>query len=298
MEADIPPGSYNFKVDVEDRVRTEKATGTVTVNIYNLPQVAFDNQAAIRISMDANGYEDSSVFLSDHEGSGSPKDKFVTLLKRKITGDMHLQNEPVVDVFSIKPSLYDMTVDVRFTVMSGNTYLSKTTVEGIIATYLSEFETAVSAPIKAVSIDMCQVTRCDNGCNTVHRADFVSFLEFFNNFNKSWLSFYFKQVQKHVLLTPIIGRCCCSCQSDCSCRSQCHFVRRLRLSSSDGGQCLLFRLLLQWRNLPRAQSWSRLWMPQKFAWIPLSRHNSLIYRCWRFCVVQDNACLHQVECLV
>jgi hypothetical protein len=160
MEPDTPPGTYTFSTKVRDNARNENAVGTVTVNVYNLPQVAFDNQAAIRISMDSNGYEDSSVFLSDRDGSGSPKDNFVSTLKKKITQDMNLVNDPVIDVFSIKLSLYDMTIDVRFTVMSGNTYLSKTTVEGIIAAYLTEFETAVNGQIKAVSIDMCQVTRC------------------------------------------------------------------------------------------------------------------------------------------
>lgn len=173
MEADTPPGTYNFDVGVVDRVRNEQATGSVTVNVYSLPQVAFDNQAAIRISMDTPEYEDPAGFLMDRNGR-SPKDKFVELLKEKISADMGLHTEPVIDVFSVKPSTYEPTVDVRFTVLHGNTYLSRTSIEGIIAAYLPEFENAVGGYIKAVSIDMCQQTTCDSGCRTVHRADFVS----------------------------------------------------------------------------------------------------------------------------
>ncbi|KAI6218118.1 CBR-HMR-1 protein [Aphelenchoides besseyi] len=172
MEADTPPGTYNFAVDVVDNARNEKATGTVTVNVFSFPQVAFDNQAAIRISMDSAGYEDPSTFLRDVNGRSSPKDAFESLLKEKLSSDMGIRNDPSVDVFSIKPSLYDGTFDVRFTVLHGNTYLSKTSVEGIIAAYLNEFEKAIGGYIKAVGIDMCQITRCDNGCNTVHKADY------------------------------------------------------------------------------------------------------------------------------
>lgn len=174
MEAETPPGTYTLEADVHDNARNENAVGHVTINVYSLPQVAFDNQAAIRISMDTNEYDDPSTFLISKDGKGSPKDEFVALLKHKITSDMVLQNDPIIDVFSIKPSMYDMTIDVRFTVMHGNTYLSKTTVEGIIYYYLDAFEDVIKGRIKAVGIDMCQVTRCDNGCRTVHRADFVS----------------------------------------------------------------------------------------------------------------------------
>lgn len=155
-------------------MRHEKAVGKVTVNVYNLPQVAFDNQAAIRISMDTVEYEDPSAFLYQRNGGESPKDAFVSMLKTKISENMNLRNEPIIDVFSIKTSPYDMTVDVRFTVMHGNTYLSKTSIEGIIAAYLDEFETAVGGYIKATGIDMCAYTKCDNGCQTIHKADYVS----------------------------------------------------------------------------------------------------------------------------
>lgn len=157
MESDTPPGTYTFSVDVKDEKRNENAVGSVTVNVYNLPEVAFNNQAAIRISMDTIEYEDPSAFLMEKSNGVSPKDAFVSLLKSKLSDEMGLRNEPIIDVFSIKSSLYDSTIDVRFTVMHGNTYLSKTTIEGVIATNLVDFERTIGGYIKATSIDMCQV---------------------------------------------------------------------------------------------------------------------------------------------
>ncbi|CAD5206401.1 unnamed protein product [Bursaphelenchus okinawaensis] len=163
ISSDTPPGQYTFKVDVTDAVNSGNAVGTVTVNVYAFPQIAFDNQAAIRVSAESRSYfGNPSYFLN-----GS-REAFISLLKEKIKKVR--DGSTIIDIFSIQGSEYDGTYDIRFTVQSGGQYLSKTSVEGLISAHLNEFERAIQADIKAVGIDMCKDTRCDNGCQTRHTA--------------------------------------------------------------------------------------------------------------------------------
>ena len=49
--------------------------------------------------------------------------------------------------------------------------MSRTAIEGLISAYIGDFEAAIGGSISAIGVDMCLVTRCDNGCSTVHHAD-------------------------------------------------------------------------------------------------------------------------------
>lgn len=170
IQGDTPPGTYSFKANVHDNERQEQAVGTVTVSVYAFPKLAFDNQAAIRIYTGSRNYEDSSFFIRGD--SHSPREAFIRRLAQRV--ETLSGKAATVDVFSIQRSEFEPSFDVRFTVQAGGQYLSKTAVEGIIASDVPGFEEAVQGQIRTVGIDMCQQTRCDNGCQTVHQATHVS----------------------------------------------------------------------------------------------------------------------------
>uniref|UniRef100_A0A7E5A1B4 LAM_G_DOMAIN domain-containing protein n=1 Tax=Panagrellus redivivus TaxID=6233 RepID=A0A7E5A1B4_PANRE len=63
-------------------------------------------------------------------------------------------------------------IDVRFYAVRDTGYLDPVYLNSLISQYLEDFENAIGATIVAVGIDMCKFTTCDNGCQTINRADF------------------------------------------------------------------------------------------------------------------------------
>lgn len=57
---------------------------------------------------------------------------------------------------------------MRFTARTSTDFLSPVLLNGLVNQYRDELEEILKAEILAVGIDMCQFTRCDNGCQTVH----------------------------------------------------------------------------------------------------------------------------------
>lgn len=168
IEADTPAGYYNFDSDVYDNERKESAKGSVKVVVRAFSQPAFENQAAIRIQYNPK-VEKLSDFLDK-------RDAFVNLLKKIVFDSKDDSRTVDVDIFSIQPSEFDPTMyDVRFTVSYAHRFLSKTIVEGLIAAHLGEFKRELNKDTITVGIDMCLVTRCDNGCQTKHTASNVSY---------------------------------------------------------------------------------------------------------------------------
>ena len=127
IEANAKPATYEFKVNVVDNKRNENAESSVRIVVKELSDLAFKNQAAIRIAMvDVTRvfaqretiYESPDAFLRKGGDGRSPHDKFVQLLEEKLDADLKIER-PNIEVFSIKPSPYDPTIDVRFTVATG-----------------------------------------------------------------------------------------------------------------------------------------------------------------------------------
>lgn len=108
-------------------------------------------------------------------------DSPVNKLKQYIEARLQENGEPsIVEIIGIKVDrVVTQTtpievIDVRFTVSDNQRFLSPVKLHGLIGQHQSDIERQIGLEIVAVGIDMCKLTRCDNGCQTLHRADHVS----------------------------------------------------------------------------------------------------------------------------
>lgn len=188
MNGDMPPGTYKLQADVVDTFRNERAKGDVTVYVQHIGQPEFQHQVryvlcctlhytfiqgAIRILMDeTKGLEDPSAFLP-----------YMSQFKNYLQGKV-FKDGWTVEIFSIKKdvvieqSAVYPVVDVRFFVRRNDDgFKDPIALAGQLESHKSAIRDLLGgAEIVAVSIDMCKFTPCDNGCQTVHRADYVSAL--------------------------------------------------------------------------------------------------------------------------
>lgn len=122
----------------------------------------------------------ASYFLrgKDEDNSNSPANK----LKHFLEARLQENNEPaLVEIIGIKEdkvvtqTTLVTVIDVRFTASDNQRFLSSVKLHGLISQYQTDIEQQTEMEIVAVGIDMCKLTRCDNGCQTLHRADYVKF---------------------------------------------------------------------------------------------------------------------------
>jgi hypothetical protein len=177
MPAGQPEGTYTLKVNVVDRVRNERAVGTVNIRVIRVEQEQFDKQGAVRFLMNINsnaGLRDESDFIRSPNGNGG--ETRLTIFKDLLSSKL---NGAEVTIFSIKESYADLqvsgvqVVDVRFFARNSNGYLDPVYMNTIIALNQEEFERAIRATIVSAGIDMCKLTRCDNGCRTINLVDYA-----------------------------------------------------------------------------------------------------------------------------
>uniref|UniRef100_A0A915E448 Uncharacterized protein n=1 Tax=Ditylenchus dipsaci TaxID=166011 RepID=A0A915E448_9BILA len=174
MDGDMPAGFYDLQVDVVDATRNpvQNARSHIKVEVRVVPEIAFQNHATIRLEYNADTPIDSFSFLYEPEGEKSRLTRFKEYMERLLRED-----KCQVDVFSIKKSeailqtSYKEVIDIRFTVQTEKGFLSPVLLNGLLAQYQSDIEQEIDARILGVGIDMCKLTHCDNGCQTVNRAD-------------------------------------------------------------------------------------------------------------------------------
>jgi hypothetical protein len=137
MPAGQPEGSYTLKVNVFDRVRNERAVGTVNIRVIRVEQEQFDKQGAVRFLMNINsnaGLRDESDFIRSPNGNGG--ETRLTIFKDLLSSKL---NGAEVTIFSIKESYADLqvsgvqVVDVRFFARNSNGYLDPVYMNTIIA---------------------------------------------------------------------------------------------------------------------------------------------------------------------
>lgn len=178
MSGNMAPGQYVLTSSVTDTNRNEHATGTVYVTVNAVEDAAFNNQGAVRILKGhPYGLLGPDEFIRADAQGTSPMERFVS----KMAG--YLGTGVSINVFSIKEGwAYLQTetlpvIDVRFSAFvdgsTGPLYRSPVVLTGLIAQHRAELEQAIGATIVSSTIDMCKLTSCDRGCQTVHSADYA-----------------------------------------------------------------------------------------------------------------------------
>lgn len=181
IDADLSRGSYELEVSVADESRGEHAKSFITVNVEHVPEIAIKNLASIRlkietISSNNQGLEEASNLLTkisdNHEHGESRLGKF----KQYMEG---IKPRIQIEVVSVKKGNLTMqigsteVIDIYYTAYLDNEYLSPVLLDGLVNQYRDDVEAALNSKILAIGTDMCQFTRCDNGCQTMHKSDNV-----------------------------------------------------------------------------------------------------------------------------
>lgn len=209
MEGDVPEGVYDLQVDVTDESRGESARSYIRVEVHSVPEIAFQNHGAIRLLMDEDELTGPSKVIDSEGGVTSRLARFKDMLQH-LLGD-----NSIVEVFSIKQDVAVLqvgespVVDLRFTARTANTFHSPVLLNGLISQNQHDFESAMNATILSVGIDMCKLTRCDNGCQTVNRADYVGSICLSNKLGTTFMEW----------VSERSGR---ECELHRDCGSQCH----------------------------------------------------------------------------
>lgn len=168
MEASKPQGSYDLSVAVTDHKRNEKAVGTVTVVVKEIPDVAFHNQGAIRIlgrMRDSQTGITKADFIRVDDKGTSPMTRFISKLSNYL-GGVQVDVFSVMDGVAVKQNSEVNVVDVRYAA-HGSPYRSSVLLNGIVSQHRAEFEKDMGVQIIGISIDMCKFTQCDSGCQTI-----------------------------------------------------------------------------------------------------------------------------------
>lgn len=169
MDANKAPGSYDLSVSVTDHKRNEKATGTVTVVVKEVPDVAFRHQGAIRLlgrNKDSQAGISKAQFIQLDDKGQSPMTRFINKLSGYL-GGAQVDVFSVMDGVAIKQNSEVNVVDVRYAA-HGSPYRPSVLLNGIVSQHRAEFEQELGVQIIGISIDMCKFTQCDSGCQTVH----------------------------------------------------------------------------------------------------------------------------------
>lgn len=110
--------------------------------------------------------------------ANSPTAKFQHFLETKLQESGEAATVEIIAI-RVDEALTQTTpikvIDVRFTASDNQRFLSAVKLHGLIAQFQSAIERETGLEIVAISIDMCKLTRCDNGCQTIHSSDYVSF---------------------------------------------------------------------------------------------------------------------------
>lgn len=178
IDSDLPEGTYELEVKVEDRVRNEKAMSLVKVLVRSVPELAFEKHATIRLEVDPSlssavstqeAMELAATMIREQEGEPSR----LELFRR----EMEALGQAYIEIISLKPDdqvlqrLSTKVVDLRFTARINDEYLDPVYVHGLVQRNKERLEAVLRARILAVGVDMCKWTTCDNGCRTEHRVD-------------------------------------------------------------------------------------------------------------------------------
>uniref|UniRef100_A0A914VF49 Neural-cadherin n=1 Tax=Plectus sambesii TaxID=2011161 RepID=A0A914VF49_9BILA len=141
MEANKAPGSYDLSASVVDHKRNEKAIGTVTVVVKEIPAVAFHNQGAIRLlgqSKDSQAGITKAQFIQLDEKGQSPMTKFIAKLSNYL-GGVQVDVFSVMDGVAVKQNSEVNVVDVRYAA-HGSPYRSSVLLNGVVSQHRAEFE--------------------------------------------------------------------------------------------------------------------------------------------------------------
>ena len=180
IDSDLPEGTYELEVKVEDRVRNEKAMSFVKVVVRPVPELAFDKHATIRLEVDPalsptvsaqEAMELAAALIREEHGEPSR----LELFRR----EMEALSQAFVEIISLKPDdqvlqrLSTKVVDLRFTarLRMNDDYLDPVHLHGLAQRNKERLEAVLRARILAVGVDMCKWTTCDNGCRTESRVD-------------------------------------------------------------------------------------------------------------------------------
>lgn len=175
MARETPEGKYRLVVNVNDRVRSEKATGTVNIVVDYLNQDAIDNAGSVRI----RGMSAEDFLRPMPNNQFSPYERFRSELASQLNVD-----SARVKIFSIMPMRNNAHnpltpyIDVFFAVERpgpgaikyGNdraTYLSPVFLTGKVEHNRAAFEKSLQrsdqVKIVAVNIDPCLKETCTGG---------------------------------------------------------------------------------------------------------------------------------------
>ncbi|KAL3113056.1 hypothetical protein niasHT_013521 [Heterodera trifolii] len=180
IDAELPEGTYELEVKVEDKVRNERAMSFIKVNVRAVPEIAFERHATIRLLVDSSLSPVSDLLDEEAKGLASAlvreehgEPSRLELFRR----EMESLTQAFVEVISLKPDeqllqrLSTKVVDLRFTARTGDEFLDPTHLHGLAMRNRERLATVLRARILAVGVDMCKWTTCDNGCRTENRAD-------------------------------------------------------------------------------------------------------------------------------
>ncbi|KAI3422308.1 Hmr-1p [Globodera pallida] len=180
IDAELPEGTYELEVKVEDKVRNERAMSFIKVSVRMVPEIAFERHATIRLLVDSSLSPVNDLLDEEAKGLASAlvreehgEPSRLELFRR----EMETLTQAFVEVVSLKPDeqllqrLSTKVVDLRFTARTGDEYLDPVHLHGLAMRNKERLATVLRTRILAVGVDMCKWTTCDNGCRTENRVD-------------------------------------------------------------------------------------------------------------------------------
>ncbi|XP_042196330.1 neural-cadherin [Callorhinchus milii] len=153
MKGNTPQGTYDFQVKVSDGIWPD-VYSTIKVHVKELQDEAIHNSGSVRLS-DITAEE----FVQKAEKQKSKYDIFKELLAEVLPA-----HADKIDIFSVL-NVNGRQTDVRFAV-HGPLYYQTERLNGNVAAYRKQFQSALKVNITQVHVDECVLANCSggNGC--------------------------------------------------------------------------------------------------------------------------------------